>query len=76
MRDFNPSNRPFTCLWCGRKIGMESIRNYACEPGEKLTSTVVGKRFSGQGDGYFCSLRCGYQFGTSLAVRGTRLQPK
>src|SRR5687767_186284 len=33
-------------------------------------------RFGYNGDDFFCSLRCGYVFGRTLADHGRRLEPK
>lgn len=38
--------------------------------------TAHGKRRGDYGDGFFCGLRCAYQFAVTLAKHGRRLQPK
>ena len=51
--------KPDTCLWCGRKLPAEPFGR--------------GGR-GGYGDGFFCGLRCAYQFGVRMAGLGHRLQ--
>ena len=61
FKDFNASKLPGTCLWCGQKLR----KHY--DFFEKLGP---------YNDGYFCSLRCGYQFGEKMARWGERFAPK
>ena len=61
---YNPSNKPNTCLWCGRKL-KEFIDWHHEHTG----------MFGYEGDGHFCSLRCGYEFGNTFAAIGRRLRP-
>lgn len=57
-RPFGATNEPGTCLWCGRKLQAEPYQR--------------GGR-GGYGDGFFCGLRCAYQFGERMAQLGRRL---
>jgi hypothetical protein len=65
-RPFNPTNNPETCIWCGKKLrwptDFEGHHKY--------------DKAGDYGDGYFCGLRCAYQFAVALADRGRRLTRK
>ena len=41
-----------------------------------VEKTPVYEKSGGYGDGYFCGLRCGFQFGRRFAELGRRLQGK
>jgi hypothetical protein len=57
-QDFNATNTRGTCIWCGRDLrSCPRSRNKRGEYGDNL----------------FCNLRCGYQFGLTLARGGKRL---
>jgi len=98
-REFNASNEPDTCLWCGRKLSYltkhshyevtnvpldPKIENeaYLLEEGQttrKQYKNVVDERWAKSGgyhDGFFCGLRCAYQFAVRLAELGRRLNAK
>ena len=78
-RDFNASNEEQTCLWCGNKLRAQ----YEWVQGD-FEARVRGEKaprgaFKGYGDyedGFFCGLRCAYQFARAMAVNGRRLNPK
>jgi hypothetical protein len=71
-RKCNPSNKDDTCLWCGKKL-------------RRIMGRFIGKDYhkdlptyskSGDyGDGFFCGLRCAYQFAVAFAGFGRRLNP-
>lgn len=64
--DFNPSNVPGTCLWCGTKL--KPYRHHKEEWAKK-----IGLSFGAQGDGFFCGLNCAHRFACALARYGRRL---
>jgi|SRR6185312_6051449 len=66
LRPFGPSNTVGTCLWCGAKL-----RNYSLMD----TPNNIG-RVGDYGDGYFCGLRCAYDFAVEMADNGRRFEPK
>jgi len=74
---FNPTNVPGTCLWCGRKLIQRWRWDVTWEGGSPRN--VPGTRRKqmdkpgAYGDGYFCGLTCGYEFGKALAHFGRRL---
>lgn len=56
---FGATNEKGTCCWCGRKLRRQRF----------------GKKDWGDyGDGFFCGLRCGYQFAVMHAELGHRLE--
>lgn len=59
MSDFHATNKPDTCLWCGKRL--PAARN--------------GRR-GYYGNGFFCTLSCGYLFAVTAARDGTRMKPK
>ena len=71
-RTFNASNQPDSCLWCGNKL-------------RRLMGKLVGKTWDKSrpmysktgdyGDGFFCGLRCAYQFAVAMAENGKRFNP-
>jgi hypothetical protein len=46
------------------------------EQQRKERVTEHGPRRGDYGDGFFCGLRCAYEFAVALAQHGRRLQPK
>lgn len=75
FRAFNPSNERGTCLYCGRKlrwikrIFTPSPRGVQIPIGERPN---LYSKAGDYGDGFFCGLRCGYQFGVLAAQHGYR----
>jgi hypothetical protein len=66
-RQWDPSNKPETCLWCGRRLKYGTHLT-----GERDGSRDVKARNQKAGayqDGAFCGLRCGYSFGVALALQ-------
>ena len=85
-RSADPSNKPETCLWCGKKLRWQT-RPVETGPAEGESWADYWKRDGGKAktraakpgdyqDGHFCGLRCGYQFGVAMADHGRRLSPK
>jgi len=68
--EFGDPSRPGVCLWCGH--GLPAVA--------PATLKAAPERFTGArgayGDNSFCGMRCGYAFGSRLAVLGSRLQVK
>lgn len=62
-KPFNSENKSDYCLWCGNKLKKD---------------IYVQQHYPGQlgykGNGAFCSLRCGFNFGVTTAANGTRLK--
>lgn len=56
-----------SCLWCGRKL-----RRYRWPDLLEAHGLPTDAR-GGYADGFFCGLRCGFEFGRELAARGRRL---
>lgn len=86
-RPFGASNDEHTCLWCGKKLRANFEPPVKHQPGESWgdfharEKEAKGQRgpLKGYGDyldGFFCGLRCGYQFGVRLAELDRRLSPK
>jgi hypothetical protein len=87
-RPFNASNKPGTCLWCGRKLEYKILADHRERVGDKtgdegytvgIYKTVIDERATKPGgyqDGYFCGLRCAYQFAVGLADHGRRFNPR
>lgn len=76
-RDWNPSNEPDTCLWCGRPLRFHS--QPFDEAGRWIADRKQRSRLEKSGDyhdGFFCGLRCGYQFAVEMAKFGRRLVPR
>lgn len=64
---FGATNQPGTCRWCGRKLRPYPYRAEAWANGRTLGD---------YGDGHFCGLRCGYEFGRVMADHGRILKPR
>ena len=60
IRDFNPSNEPGTCLYCGEKLKPE------------WGTDGRGVR----GEGFFCSIVDALEFATIAATKGMRYTRK
>lgn len=60
---FNASNKPGTCLWCGRKL-----RPWGAPDADLGTGYA--------GTGHFCSLSCGFRFAVDMAKSGKRFVPR
>lgn len=76
---FNASNKPGTCLWCGRKLRRTTVMAEAGEPGARKVGKGTGaiwlkpaEKLGSYRDDHFCGLRCGYQFGVRAAGLGDR----
>jgi hypothetical protein len=69
--EYNPSNKPETCRWCGRVLR----RHRQHDPNFRVDIHNLGARakmpFYSKGgdyhDGFFCGLRCGYMYGVRMA---------
>ena len=62
--------------WFREKRGLSSESRVV--KGMRSTDVKI-KRYENPGpygDGFFCSLRCGYQFGKTMAYRGARLRTR
>jgi hypothetical protein len=66
-RRAKPSNDAGTCLWCGNKLRKES--QHSADAYGRPNDRALGD----YGDGHFCGLRCGYQFGKAFAGFRRRL---
>jgi hypothetical protein len=66
-RPFNPSNKPGTCLWCGRALRAETYVSI----GQTLVKDT--SRLGVGGDGYFCTLVDGYSWAVEFAKLGNRM---
>lgn len=79
FRAFNPSNRPGTCLYCGHKLRWIK-RSFTEGPRGVLIPIRerpnLYRKPGDYGDGFFCGLRCGYQFGVLAAGHGNRFVSK
>jgi hypothetical protein len=69
------SNKPDTCLWCGS--GLRHPRHYDFdhkfgEPQKVMPRYEKGGDYH---DGFFCGLRCAYQFAEKMAQFGHRIAP-
>ena len=79
---FVATNKPDTCIWCGRKLRRPStvkhgtIVNGKWMPYDEPIREYLHDKRGDYGDGLFCGLRCGYQFGEAMGNYGRRLQPK
>lgn len=90
--EFNASNEPGTCLWCGDKLKPNYTQGERVEGPRRTVKGRWGnddytvptyrysdKKIKGYGwenNGFFCTLRCGEAFGKAFARMGRRLQPK
>lgn len=66
-----------TCLWCGRKLRQKWTWDWN-KAGHDVIKESRRKRYDkpgDYGDGFFCGLRCGYDFGVSMAGFGRRVVP-
>jgi hypothetical protein len=70
-RDGRPSNRAGTCLWCGDELRAHYVHEWPVGQAEPSSTTLAGYGYSGESA--FCSLRCGYSYGLTLARGGHRL---
>lgn len=79
-REFNASNKPNTCLWCGqplhRNSTVEAVRRETPRGFTTDTIRTLTEERGWNGNGFFCSLRCGEAFGVAMAKNGRRLQPR
>lgn len=77
-RTSNPSNKPETCLWCGRKLRrkMQAFDKDGKYLKPKDRTEPAYDAGGSYGDGYFCGLRCGYLFGEQMAKFGRRIAPR
>lgn len=72
-RPFEASNQLDTCLWCGRKLRYKTSTIWPV--GESWPMGTIRAELSGDyEDGFFCGLRCAYQFGAAAAHNGYRLR--
>ncbi len=77
FRKFHASNQPETCLYCGRRLRWIK-RSFT--PGPHGEFIPIGQRPNlykkpgDYGDGFFCGLRCGYQFGVLAANHAQRFE--
>lgn len=74
------TNKPDTCLWCGRRLRHQLKRVleewhyvYVTDENGKKVKEEKGGAYK---DGSFCGLSCGYAFGVALANGGSRLRPR
>lgn len=65
-KQINRTNEHGTCLYCGTKLRAYKYPEHFSNP----------DRRGDYGDNAFCGLRCGYQFGLTMAVLGKRLVPR
>lgn len=74
---FGATNKPGTCKWCGRKL-RRPLQAFDTQdrfiPKGQRTTPVYSKP-GDYGDGHFCGLRCGYQFGRTMADGGRQFKP-
>ena len=79
FRDFDASNQPGTCLYCGRRLRWvkqvftPGLRGELIPPSQRPNLYAKPGDY---GDGFFCGLRCGYQFGVLAAEHGKRFEKK
>lgn len=81
-RSFGATNAERTCLWCGQRLRPRKtwtkppadldLRDHAAW--RRKNETIVG--WGDYGEGFFCGLRCAYQYAEALAKGGRRLRPK
>lgn len=69
----NPSNETDTCLWCGRKLHYIKGRYVTTDKGRVYNPEAVHEKSGSYFDGFFCGLRCGYQFAVKFANWGRRI---
>lgn len=76
-RTWDPSNEQNTCLWCGRPLRFQrDVFDAAGQLIADRNQRPKHKKGGDYSDGFFCGLRCGYQFGVEMAKFGRRLQPR
>lgn len=82
-REFGATNKPETCLWCGKGLRWATVSARSMPQTEHFDRAKRGdkalreRRYNAPGDygdGYFCGLRCAYQFGVLAAQSGKRFQ--
>lgn len=92
MGDWHPfgaTNKPGTCLWCGRKLRRRTLpirTGDVVPPGYHLTGrlstdawgheqvTVAADKSGDYQDDHFCGLRCGFRYAQRIADLGDRLE--
>jgi hypothetical protein len=77
---FGATNKTDTCRWCGRKLVWVCNTQYeeSAAPNGKRRIVSRTRRYQAPGaygNGHFCGLTCGYQFGLTLATAGHVLVP-
>lgn len=89
-KSFGATNEPRTCLWCGARLvqrmdhNAEEWTKYMAEAtrDSRQGKPLKDRRIRGiptgtygeDGDGLFCRVRCGYQFGRAMAQLGRRFK--
>jgi hypothetical protein len=87
MAEYHPfgyAGKEGTCLWCGRRLRYERVMATAADAdnptyrlegqGAGQWATIEAVKPGGYRDGYFCGLRCAYQFAVMQAQLGRRLE--
>ena len=84
-RPFGYEGKPGTCLWCGRKLRRKTYppdkpkgmgwAEWHASPESKQRVPAYDKP-GDYGDGFFCGLRCAYDFAVRLAELGRRLEAR
>lgn len=76
---FNATNEPNTCLWCGEPLYRNSTWTSVkteTQHGFRSEKTKETTEYRGwEGNGFFCTLRCGEAFGIAMARLGKRFEP-
>lgn len=83
-QSFGYKGKPGTCLWCGRRLTRQTVLDSRAEEQMRKAGLIGDELYraslrpaSKPGryyDGFFCGLRCGFQFGVRMAELGRRLQ--
>lgn len=73
-RPCNPTNRPGTCVWCGRVLFYNAQLANPRKP--EISECVSSGKGGANEDDLFCDERCGYLFGLVHARSGLRLTMK
>ena len=60
------TNKPETCLWCGRPLGYARGTRNQMQPRPRVGPYA---------DGVFCTLQCAADFGRAAAWNGYRFKP-
>lgn len=86
FRAFGATGEPDTCIWCGRKLRRQGSKDYVSDGQGSYKKDDKGNFIKVQAyraeklgdyeDGFFCGLRCGYEFGKAMAELGERLKAK